>query len=237
VRKYLIINADDFGASTGVNRGILECHTRGIVTSTSLMVTGRAVAEAVSISRDHPRLDVGLHWDIWGEEDELGFDINDLIAVRDEFRQQVDKFYCLLGRMPTHIDSHRHVHLRGKLLPVFRELVEPLGVPLRYDSRVRCVGGFYAQWEWMVTDLEHVSVPALQRMLHEEVDEGWTEFLCHPGYRSPDFTSVYLRERETEVHTLTDPRIRHTIEQLGICLASYADYLAAGVGVNDPYHR
>jgi predicted glycoside hydrolase/deacetylase ChbG (UPF0249 family) len=54
VTKFLIFNADDFGASTGVNRGILECHTRGVVSSTSLMVTGRAVREAVSISRDHP---------------------------------------------------------------------------------------------------------------------------------------------------------------------------------------
>jgi predicted glycoside hydrolase/deacetylase ChbG (UPF0249 family) len=196
------------------------------------MVTGRAVAEAVSISRDHPRLDIGLHWDIWGEEDELGFDINDLSAVCDEFCRQMDTFYGLLGRMPTHIDSHRHVHLRQTLLPVFRELVEPLGVPLRYDGRVRCVGSFYAQWEWMVTNLEYVSVPFLQRMLHEEVNEGWTEFLCHPGYVSPNFTSVYLVERETEVRTLTDSRIRYTTEQLGICLVSYADYLKAVPGTN-----
>src|SRR4051812_27720069 len=51
VEKCLIFNADDFGASTGVNRGILECHTRGVVTSTSLIVTGRAVQEAISMSR------------------------------------------------------------------------------------------------------------------------------------------------------------------------------------------
>lgn len=230
--KYLIINADDFGASTGVNRGILECHTHGVVTSTSLMVTGRAVAEAVSMSRDYPELAVGLHWDVWGEEDESGFDINNLPVVRDEFRRQVDAFYHLLGRMPTHVDSHRHAHLRGEVLAVFRELVAPLGVPLRYDSMVRCVGSFYAQWEWMVTNLDYISVPTLQRLLHDEVSEGWTEFLCHPGYVSSDFTSVYLQERETELRTLTDPRIRHTIEQLGICLASYADCLRATVGSN-----
>jgi chitin disaccharide deacetylase len=232
VRKYLIINADDFGASTGINRGILECHRCGVVTSTSLMVTGRAVAEAVSMSREHPGLAVGLHWDVWGEEDEREFNINNVAAVRDEFHRQVDEFYHLLGRMPTHIDSHRHAHLRGELLAVFRELVEPLGVPLRYDSRVHCVASFYAQWEWMVTHLEYVSVPVLQRLLHEEVGEGWTEFLCHPGYVSPDFTSVYLTERETEVRTLTDACIRYTIEQLGICLVSYADYLRAPQGSN-----
>ena len=224
VQRHLIFNADDFGASTGVNRGILECHTRGVLTSTSLMVTGRAVHEAVAMSRDHPELAIGLHWDVWGE-DEREFDIEDPRAVRDEFRRQVDEFHHLLGRMPTHVDSHSHVHRKEHLMPLFRELVEPLGVPLRDDSQVRFVGGFYAQWEWMVTNLEYVSVSFLQRMLREEVVEGWTEFSCHPGYLAPDYMAVYNAEREAEVRTLTDPRIRQTIEELGIRLVSYADFL------------
>ncbi len=222
--KYLIINADDFGASTGINRGIVECHTHGVLTSTSLMVTGRAVREAVAMSRDHPALSLGLHWDVCGE-DERTFDLDNLAAVRDEFRRQLDEFHRLVGRRPTHVDSHRHVHREEHLLPLFRELVAPLGVPLRDDGRVNFVGGFYAQWEWQVTNLEYVSVPFLQQMLREEVPDGWTEFSCHPGYRSPDFTSVYLAEREAEVRTLTDPRIRETIAELSIRLVSYADYL------------
>ena len=226
MERFLIINADDFGASTGVNRGILECHTRGVVTSASLMVTGRAVREAVSMSRDHPALSVGLHWDVWGE-DEREFDIDNVRAVREEFHRQIDQFHGLLGRMPTHIDSHRHAHREQHLLPVFRELVEPLSIPLRDDGRVRFVGGFYAQWEWMVTNLEYVSVAFLQQMLHQEVLEGWTEFSCHPGYVSEDYTAVYLKEREEEVLTLTDSRILDTIEELGIRLVSYDDYLAA----------
>ncbi|MDQ3931797.1 MAG: ChbG/HpnK family deacetylase, partial [Actinomycetota bacterium] len=64
MEKYLIVNSDDFGASRGVNRGIIEAHTDGIVTSASLMVTGRAVNEAVSLSREYPALSVGLHWDV-----------------------------------------------------------------------------------------------------------------------------------------------------------------------------
>jgi chitin disaccharide deacetylase len=223
VEKYLIFNADDYGASTGVNRGILECHNRGVVTSASLMVTGRAVGEAVSVSHDRPELAVGLHWDVWGE-DEREFDIDDLRAVRDEFHRQLDEFYRLLGRTPTHVDSHRHAHRNERLMPLFQELVEPLGVPLRGGGHVRFVGGFYGQWQWMVTNLEFVSVPFLQRMLREEVGEGWTEFSCHPGYPSPDYTAVYYAEREAEVSTLTDPRIRQTAQELGIHLASYADY-------------
>jgi predicted glycoside hydrolase/deacetylase ChbG (UPF0249 family) len=232
VTKRLIVNADDFGASAGVTRGILDCHTRGVVTSTSLMVTGRAVREAVSMSRDHPALAVGLHWDVCGE-DERDFDTEDPSAVRDEFRRQLDEFVRLLGRPPTHVDSHRHVHREGHLLPLFRELVAPLGVPLRGDGPINFVGGFYAQWEWQVTNLEYVSVPFLLRLLREEVPDGWTELSCHPGYRSADYQSVYLAEREAEVRTLTDPAVRRAMAELGIELASFADYLAS-VGPGAP---
>ncbi|MGE3537688.1 MAG: ChbG/HpnK family deacetylase [Candidatus Tectimicrobiota bacterium] len=225
MRKYLIVNADDFGASTGLNRGILEGHLHGVVTSTSLMVTGSAVQEAVAMSRECPGLSIGLHWDVWGEGPQT-FDITNLSAVRQEFQRQIDAFYHRLGRLPTHIDSHHHVHRRAELAPLFQELVAPLGVPLRGASAVQFVGGFYAQWEWMVTNLEYVSVATLQRMLREEVPPGWTEFACHPGYASPDFTSVYLHEREAELRTLTTPCIRETMTLLGIHLVNYTDYLA-----------
>jgi predicted glycoside hydrolase/deacetylase ChbG (UPF0249 family) len=225
--KYLVINADDFGASPGINRAIVDGHTRGVVTSTSLMVTGRAAPEAAALSRGHPALSVGLHWDVCGE-DERSFDTHDLAAVREEFRRQLEAFHRLMGRPPTHVDSHRHVHREEHLRPVFRELVAPLGVPLRDDGRVAFVGGFYAQWEWQVTNLEYVSVPFLQKLLREEVGDGWTELSCHPGYGSPGYQSVYLAEREAEVATLTDPRIRQTIRELGIRLVSYAGYPREG---------
>jgi predicted glycoside hydrolase/deacetylase ChbG (UPF0249 family) len=175
------------------------------------------------MSRDQPALAIGLHWDVWGE-DEREFDLGNLSLVRDEFHRQLDEFHRLLGRMPTHIDSHRHAHRDAHVMPLFRELTAPLGVPLRDDGRVTFVGGFYAQWEWQVTNLEYVSVPFLQRMLRDEVADGWTEISCHPGYVTPDYQAVYLREREAEVRTLTDARIRATIGELGIELKSYTDY-------------
>lgn len=226
MERHLIVNADDFGASSGVNSGILDCHTRGIVTSASLMVTGRSAVEAAAMSREHRGLGIGLHFDLWGE-DEREFDTSDARAVREEFERQLDEFHRLLGRPPTHVDSHRHVHREEHLVPVFEELVTPLGVPLRGDGAVRFVGGFYAQWEWKVTNLDYVGVPFLQRMLREEVPPGWTEFSCHPGYVTPGYSAVYLSEREAEVHTLTDPRVAETIDELGISLESYADYVAA----------
>lgn len=224
MEKYLIINADDFGASPGINRGIIDCHTRGVLTSTSMMVTGRAVAEAVALSRDYPQLAIGLHWDIWGEQEVVTFDLEDPAAIRDEFHHQLDEFHRLMGRLPTHIDSHRHAHRNKHVFPIFQEMVAPLGLPLRDDGRVRFTGGFYAQWEWGVTELKYVSVPFLQRMLREEVPPGFTEFSCHPGYAAPGYNAFYLKEREYEVATLTDPAIRRTIMEERIELISYADY-------------
>ena len=218
--RRLIFNADDFGASHGVNRGIIEAHTAGVVTSTSMMVTGSAVAEAVALSRDHPELAIGLHWDVWGE-DERDFDMHNLPAVRREFDAQLARFQDLTGRNPTHVDSHKHAHRQA--MELFCELVAPLGVPLRDDGQVRYVSGFYAQWEWKVTDLAHVSVQSLLDILRSDVHQGWTEIGCHPGYPSDDYDSVYLHERAHETATLIDPRIRAEIVSRGIELASYAD--------------
>jgi predicted glycoside hydrolase/deacetylase ChbG (UPF0249 family) len=61
-------------------------------------------------------------------------------------------------------------------------------------------------------------------LLQDEATPGWTEFSCHPGYASWDFSSVYLAERETELQTLKDRRIRQTIDELGIRLVNYQDY-------------
>src|SRR5689334_3870836 len=59
--RHLIVNADDFGLSEGVNRGIIQAHERGILTSASLMVRWPAAGEAALYAMAHPKLSVGLH--------------------------------------------------------------------------------------------------------------------------------------------------------------------------------
>src|SRR5437870_3409016 len=64
-KRYLIVNADDFGMSHGINRGIFQAHENGIVTSASLMVRWPAAAAgAAAAKQEHPRLDLGLHLDL-----------------------------------------------------------------------------------------------------------------------------------------------------------------------------
>jgi predicted glycoside hydrolase/deacetylase ChbG (UPF0249 family) len=234
VTRRVIFNADDLGASAGINRGIMEAHEGGVVTSASLMTTGQAAVEAAALARRHPALAVGLHWDVWGEE-EHEFDLADERAVRQELARQLEDFSSLMGRPPTHLDSHKHAHQEGAALAVFREVAGELGVPMRGDGQVQYIGGFYAQWEWQVTELKYVSVEFLLQLLRTEANSEWTEIGCHPGYRSPGFTSTYDHEREAELRTLTDQRVRETIQELGLELASYADYVTArpGAGLAD----
>ena len=59
--KQLILNADDFGLTPGVNRGIIRAHQEGILTSTTLMATAPAFEDAVALARANPQLGVGCH--------------------------------------------------------------------------------------------------------------------------------------------------------------------------------
>jgi hypothetical protein len=65
--KRLVVNADDFGFTRGVNQGIVEAHRSGILTAATLMATGAAFDHAVELARQNPSLDVGCHLVLVGE--------------------------------------------------------------------------------------------------------------------------------------------------------------------------
>src|SRR5688572_11973813 len=154
--KYLIVNADDFGQSPGINRGIITAHRDGIVTSASLMVRWPAAAEAATDARKHPSLSVGLHIDLGEQILRSGewvplysvLPVHNESTVREEIARQLDVFDRLVGHAPTHLDSHQHVHLREPTRVILVEIAQRLGVPLRNCSReVSYCGSFYGQAE------------------------------------------------------------------------------------------
>src|SRR5688500_7993841 len=61
MHRRLIVNADDFGRSSSINRAVIQAHQRGILTTASLMVNGPAAEEAAALAHEHPCLGVGLH--------------------------------------------------------------------------------------------------------------------------------------------------------------------------------
>jgi predicted glycoside hydrolase/deacetylase ChbG (UPF0249 family) len=225
--RWLIVNADDLGLSAGVNAGIVEAHERGIVTSASLMVRADAAAAATEIAREHQGLAVGLHLDIaeWRFEDSewrLSYercDPDDPAAVEAECRGQVEAFRQLIGRDPTHVDSHQHTHMSEPVASVAGRLATELEVPLR-DRGIRYEGGFYGQTGKGEPYPEGIDPEHLIELI-EALPSGGTELGCHPGHGA-DTGSPYETERERELRALCDPRIAAAIERAGVELRSFA---------------
>jgi predicted glycoside hydrolase/deacetylase ChbG (UPF0249 family) len=220
--RYLVVNADDFGASPGVNRGIIEAHERGIVTSASLMSGMPATEDAARLALQCPTLSVGLHVRIRsginGSEAHSAQQDVDCAALE----AQLWRFEELMGRPPTHLDSHHHVHTRPHRLPLFKECAERLGIPLRECSGVGYCPDFYGQWAG-TSHPEQVSVSSLIRLLCTEIDHDITELACHPGFPDDSLVSTYATERELELRTLCDTRVRRFLDQRGIELLTFRE--------------
>ncbi len=147
--RRLIVNADDFGFTAGVNRAIVEAHTHGIVTSSTLMANGRAFEDAVRLAKTAPRLCVGCHVVLIDGQPVLDAALLPSIASLDSggarFRDGLKSFAAraLAGRLDaaeieaetsaqirkiqsagivvSHLDTHKHTHLFPAVLrPLLR---------------------------------------------------------------------------------------------------------------------
>jgi predicted glycoside hydrolase/deacetylase ChbG (UPF0249 family) len=230
--KWLVVNADDFGLSRGVNRGILAAHDYGIVMSTSVMVRGLAAAEVADAARLHPALSLGLHIDMgeWVHRDGGWTPLYTVLsetdaaspaAVADEVSRQLNAFRTLVGRDPTHLDSHQHAHRSEPLRSVMAAVGQSLDIPLRhFDPVVRYCGAFYGQTGKGEPYHEAITAEALCRVI-AALPVGVTELACHPG-ADVDHASAYASEREMEVAALCDPRVALAVRDSGIRLGSFS---------------
>jgi len=151
----LIVNADDFGFTSGVNRGIVEGHSHGVVTSSTLMANGPAFGEAAQMAKTLPKLSVGCHVVLTDGQPVLDAAQLPSLTTGTHFRDGMNTFAvrAIAGRMDadeitaeaaaqirkiqsegiaiSHIDTHKHTHLFPKILrPLLRAAA---------DCGVRCV--------------------------------------------------------------------------------------------------
>jgi predicted glycoside hydrolase/deacetylase ChbG (UPF0249 family) len=228
--KILIVNADDFGQAPGVNRGVMEAHEHGIVTSATVMVRWPSAVEAAEYAKSRPTLSLGLHLDLaeWNYTDGgwvPRYEVtppDDASAIRDEIQRQLDAFLTIVGQPPTHIDSHQHVHRNQPVARLLAEAGRSLGVPVRdMAPGITYSGSFYGQDARGHPMPEAVSVEALVSII-EELPDGTTELGCHPGDGN-GLDTMYERERAVEVATLCSPRVRTALVECGVQLCSFAD--------------
>ncbi len=248
--RTLIVNADDFGLTGGVSRGILEAHRRGIVTSTTVIVN-RPIDPALVDDLRASGLGVGLHLNLTlgppvcnprrvpSLVDAEGKFIRDAReaasrASKDEARielgTQIDAFRQLMGRFPSHLDSHHHVGRHEPILELVLDFAKAIKVPVRSQDalvraaarrlRVRTPDRFVGEsgpepyWTAEQVLAELRSLPG-----------GVTEFMTHPGHYDEDLAgSRYGKQREAELAGLSDPRARELIEREGIRLAHFENF-------------
>jgi chitin disaccharide deacetylase len=151
--KRLIVNADDFGFTRGVNAGILRASESGILTSATLMANGDAFGEAVAMARANPRLGVGCHLVAVGgrplapvseieslvdRDGLLPGTLTDLIKrlmrrrvrvehLEREFAAQVERVRRA-GITPTHFDSHKHAHTQPLVMTALARVANAFGI-------------------------------------------------------------------------------------------------------------
>lgn len=156
----LIVNADDFGISEAVNRGIVEAHDHGIVTSTSVMATGPRFEHALELARLRPSLAVGVHLVLTEQRPLSGADATASLVRRDgtfephlkqllakrlrglvsmqEVRRELDaqiRRVRSAGIAINHLDGHQHVHVLPGVAQVVAELAEAHGISaVRYPA-------------------------------------------------------------------------------------------------------
>ena len=244
--KRLIVNADDFGFTPDVNRGIVAGHREGILTATTLMANGDAFEDAVKLAREAPSLDVGCHLVLISGRSllppyvPLPESVPELlwalatrrIRVYDELAAQVRKILSA-GLRPTHLDTHKHTHLAPPVLDAVARLAEdfeiswvrrplPFGVPHGALARHGCrMTDHFAGFR--LTGRFHT--PELVQLIRE-LPEGLTEFMCHPGYCGGDLRQAHTRlkeSRERELEALQAQETRAALVQSGVELATYRD--------------
>ena len=227
--RYLIVNADDFGHSSEVNRGVIHAHEHGIVTSASLMVRWPAAAEAAEYARNHPDFSLGLHLDFgeWAYGDQNWkpvyhvVQLDDAAALLNETSRQLDVFRTLTDKDPDHIDSHQHAHLREPARSVVLEVALELRTPVRdCNQEVHYCGRFYGQTTEGSPYPRGITSNALIEIM-SQLPPGITELACHPGEGEVRNTT-YIKERATEVKTLCDARVRSALIEMGIELCGFA---------------
>lgn len=250
--KRLIINADDFGLTDGVNRGIADSMLAGVVCTTSVMPCDAKLLRRAS--KWIPILEnrIGVHLQLTGgppcAKPEL---VPSLLSCGNRFpdsirsmkvpdrREIVLEWRCQVNRIleygfsPTHIDTHHYTHTLPEVFEAYCEIARLYNLPARtrgpeMTSRLRAAGVRCADFCEIKWYKKYLDVTGLIKLIDAGFKllggSGTLELMCHPGYCDAELRkkSTYLEQREIEAAVLCDPGLGRHFEKEGIVLASRA---------------
>jgi chitin disaccharide deacetylase len=254
VTKHLIVNADDFNLTEGVTRGILHGCRHGIITSTTVMVNLPGLAYTRDLAHGANSLGLGLHVNLTlgrpvlasgavpSLVDEAGRFVRDRTRVgeagapseiRAEIAAQARRFEEVFGRLPTHLDTHYHMHRLPRIFEAVLDIAAELGAPVRAltpEMAALIRGRGLSAPDRLVGDVGPAAywTPETLGEFIGRCEEGVTELMCHPGYADEALmASSYNNQREGELRGLCDPQVKAAIAAAGIELISYRGLAAA----------
>lgn len=225
----LIINADDFGYSKGVNYGIIESHLNGVVSSTTMMANMNGLEHALKLIPFVPDLGIGIHLSltmgrpVTGHAsnlvDELGVfksreyyktHTADLDQLYTEWKAQIEKLLNL-GVELTHIDSHHYVHTFGKHLKVTEQLSKEFDLPVRVYSDV------------------------LERTANEQcyVTESFWNLFNYPEFKD---MSVPFKDKEKELLSIIEKDARRFSDYGSVEASCHPGFLDTDVYFNSSFN-
>jgi chitin disaccharide deacetylase len=232
----LIVNADDFGYSKGVNHGIVDSYKYGIVNSTTMMMNMPGTEHAIQLAKENPSLQVGVHLvltcgrpllkDVPSLVDDNGYfkklstlngdETVNLDDLEREWTAQLERF-LKSGLMPTHFDSHHHTHGIKDFYPVVKKLAHKFELSVRKSVLDEFVG-IRSYTEEFVHDFygETATEDFFEKLLDRDLDGKTVEVMCHPAYLDHEVMSgsSYNVDRIKELEILTNSKLSNQISLL-----------------------
>ncbi len=204
METYLIVNADEFGLTEGVNEAIIDCHRNGILTSTTIMTNAWAFEDAVSQARESRGLGVGIHVNFtFGRPEAGNHKVSSLVDgdglflprplllkrwlggnlrpgdVETEMRAQIQKALDA-GINPTHLDSHQNSMMIPCVFKVFLKVATEMKLPIRLPYEPPNFDGFSSVLQGYPT-WRHA-----KKRVTAALCSGYRRSLCRTGVRTVD---------------------------------------------------
>src|SRR3989344_3854413 len=236
--KKLIVNADDFGRTHGINLGVLESFNNGIVTSATIMINMPFAQEAIQISAIH-QIPLGLHLNITSGEFFTGSNYlfgdkgkvknmyknggaltsKDMGLIIKEYEAQIAKFFKITQKMPSHLDHHHNVQKISGYLKPYIDFIASLKIPTRtrsHTTRVKrpdfIIESFFSEKELTKAHLMNII---------SSLKNGVSELITHPSLITGESLDSYTENpRYKQMKLLTDPEIKQAVGKAGVRLIS-----------------
>lgn len=239
--KKLIINADDFGMCEGNTLGILLGHEKGLISSTTVMMNMPYAKWALDQAKRYPDLGIGVHLTLTmgkpllpGKKSytddkgyflrpsayEDGFPDGDPDEVYTEWKAQIEAFIQYTGHLPTHLDSHHHVHMEHRQIDVIQRLAEEYHLPIRQTKPI--IQPFFPAYTNFYG--EGVNFETFKKICSQDEYET-VEIMSHPALIDERLMKVssYNLPRMKELALLMSDSFKQFIDENNIQLISYAD--------------